>query len=705
MSAHPHPGGDSANSVDELVLVVHGVGDPQPGETLSLFARSVAESGYPLTEHQETLWLEDESSSPRDVKTFGTHVRHLEFDGNRSTLAEVFWGDLSRVHRGLFGALSGLLQIVFGLRYVAFVAGHQKGFAARALQWLGLTSSRLLHGPVLAVNFVLAVLVLGVAGTESLWPGSSQVSRWASTLVLGCVFICLISSYLGWRLTRNRVCHRFWYWVMITALFLNGLMLFSMYSRTYLPLVDYCNIMVTMLGAQWIALVLTLVVMTVCWAVAVFQPNTYRPALHVAFILPAMAVGIWGQALPLMWVTGSTSIMKVLPATSAGDQTVAPDRDLTQAGHNHAAGPGPANGATPDDEVAKMASAGQTIRAQFATMFDKAVPLIGVQCIMFLFLGVVVIVQLARYMRWSEKSRIADYLAGSRPPRLIVNEVVQVCLVACTLTGMALVLYVGTHEFYYTHSHKENWLCRLLVEANKYAVGVMVPIGGLLLLSMHLMRPALDIILDVTSHFYFRSATTADRIRGFGEDFDIDDVTFGGGELYYSQRDVIHRRIKRILDYYHATLPGNPTLTIVSHSQGTMIAIEVLNDEELDWVTRKFKQVNFITMGSPFHHIYQRYFRHFYPPLDDDHWTRLRNRVSRWLNIFRIDDFVGTDIEFPQDLPQAKSGAYSNLAVERKGHMLYWSDRQVLSIIRDHDICRSLSSRSRLSLHRQGDAA
>ncbi len=194
----PHPP-NPERGIDELVLVVHGVGDPQPGETLSLFARSVAESRHPLTEHQEILWLADErrDNQKRDVETFPCHTRHLEFGGNRSTLSEVYWGDLSRVQRGLWGILSGMVSIVFGLRYVAFVASEQTGWAARGLQVLGLICSRILHGPVLAVNFVLAILILTMVVTEALWPGSSQVVRWANLLIFGSVFVCLLASFLG----------------------------------------------------------------------------------------------------------------------------------------------------------------------------------------------------------------------------------------------------------------------------------------------------------------------------------------------------------------------------------------------------------------------------------------------------------------------------------------------------------------------------
>lgn len=685
-SDHQHSRTDTC--VDELVLVVHGVGDPQPGETLSLFARSVAESQYPLTEHQEILWLADEPDEDRvrDVQTFPCHTRHLEFGDNRSTLSEIYWGDLSRVKRGLIGIMSGMVSIIFGLRYVAFVASEQSGWAARGLQTLGLICSRMLHGPVLAVNFVLAMLILTVAVTESLWPGSSQVAGWANVLIFGCVLVCLLASFLGWRLTRNSVCHRFWYWVMISALFLDGLMLINLFIHEPFPLVHYCNIMVTMLGAQWISLVVALLVMVAFWLLAIMQKGTYRPALHVAMILPALAVGLWGQVLPMLWVAGSSFLLPQSTENALISQ-------YSTRFESQQMGPLPSGYTLDQAEAVNAAESSVILRDQLAEMFDRAVPLLGVQFVMTLFLGAVLILQLARFMQWAEKTTLEDFHEGRRGPRLIVNGAVQFLLIKCATIGMILVMYIGILEIL-GNDHRENWLCQYMVEANKYAVGFLVPIAGVLFLSVHYLRPGLDIVLDIVNHFYFRSATSDDRKQNEGEDFDIDEVTFNGGEFYFSRRDTIHRRMKRILDYYRRTLTGKPALTIVSHSQGTMIAIEVLNDEELDWVTQKFSRVNFITMGSPFHHIYQQYFSHFYPPLDAPMWERLRGRVSRWLNIFRIDDYVGTDIDFPRSLPQVTSGRYSNHAVQRRGHSYYWRDRQVLDVIQENNICRSLTTTS-----------
>jgi hypothetical protein len=131
---------DSKSDINKLVLVVHGVGDPQPGETLSVFARSLAEDSAPLLENQQISWFQEKSPSSDHVKTFATHTRRLVFRGQPLEFAEVYWGDLSRVRKGLLGILRGLFQLLFGLRYVAYMAADQPGHATMRLKQLGLIS-------------------------------------------------------------------------------------------------------------------------------------------------------------------------------------------------------------------------------------------------------------------------------------------------------------------------------------------------------------------------------------------------------------------------------------------------------------------------------------------------------------------------------------------------------------------------------------
>ncbi len=684
--------------VDELVLVIHGVGDPEPGETLSVFARSVAEAQHPLSEQEEILWLSDENgdSTERDVATFPCHTRYLLAGGNRARLAEVYWADLSRVKRGWIGVVSGLVSIIFGLRYIAFVAGEQAGIAAKGLQALGVICSRLVHGPVLAVNFVLAMLLLTISATEAMWPGSSQNPRWASGLMIGCVLICLTASALGYRFSIRNLSGRFWFWVMLSALFLNAMMLAGVFLGKPFPLVTYCNVMVMMLGTQWVTLVVVLLTMTALWAIALFEKGNDRRGIHLAFIVPAIAVGIWGQMLPLIWITGSTTVMGVLSPGEVNSEQLAKVfykglQEDAVGGRSGMAAPGAQRGSSARTLESFLSADDKSapVRYQMKRMFSNAVPLMGIQFLGSIVLGVAMIVQFARFMRWAERTTVEDFQRGRRGPRLIVNEAVQALVLACAVIVIFLILYVTGMEYLGFDTEKDP-VCQMMREANKYAIGFIFPIAGVAVISIRYLRPALDIVLDVINHFHFRATTLDDRLSMRNEDFDLDEVTFNGGEFYFYRRDAIHRRLKRILDYYRVNLPGNPSLTLVGHSQGTMVAIEVLNDEELDWLKTKFRHVNIVTMGSPFGHIYQHYFPRFYPSLDDAKWSLLVSRVSKWLNIFRIDDYVGTAIDFSKVAAMNTGKMYENQAVERLGHLNYWTDRQVLKLIREHDMCRSL---------------
>ena len=92
------------------------MGDPQPGETLSLFTRSIAEENRPLFESQQTLWLNEKpdlSESVTQVKTFPAHVRQLQFKNGSIELVEGFWGDLSQVRRGPLGVILGMFCLLY----------------------------------------------------------------------------------------------------------------------------------------------------------------------------------------------------------------------------------------------------------------------------------------------------------------------------------------------------------------------------------------------------------------------------------------------------------------------------------------------------------------------------------------------------------------------------------------------------------------
>ena len=647
----------SSKQIDKLILVVHGVGDPSPGETLDCFTRAFAEGGEPLLAAHESIWLREKGGDPNRVESFPVPVRMLQMHGSRLQLAEVFWGDLSRVRQGIFGILYGLFQIVFGLRYVAYVAADQPGPAAFRLKQLGLISSRILQGPVLAVTFFLTLLTIAVYASQVMWFGSYKGLLWTQIVIAACCLTAMAAAAIGWRITRSRVVRRFWFWVSATNLFVTGLMIIKTvwvdrwfpeqadYASLFPGLVWYCRVLVLLLGLLWLVEMIVLLGMALCWAAAMLDSRIYRPAIHIAFLLPAAAIGLWSQLLPAAWLTAREGLNRIVELP------------------------------------------------EYLGIFDELIPVLGVQLLMALSLLLVNVWVVVRYFRWRRRHVGLDVRPGiddsDSPPRLIVHPAMQTSLGLAMVSGILLTMTVGFWQWM-GHPYQQTAIGRTLAEMNKYAVVILVPLSSFLALLAPHLRPAFDIVLDVVNHFYFRSTRMSDVLDD-DDEFDISETTFQNGRLFFSRRDRIHFRIKRILGYFRDRLTNRPELIVVAHSQGTMIAIEVLNDPELSWLQNAFRKTTLVTMGSPLGHLYQHYFRHIYPPLSHREWEPLRNQVDQWVNVCRADDFVGTTIDFPgpatlerpvrfessPDTPER----FVNWRIGARGHQGYWCDREALQII------------------------
>ncbi len=190
------------------------------------------------------------------------------------------------------------------------------------------------------------------------------------------------------------------------------------------------------------------------------------------------------------------------------------------------------------------------------------------------------------------------------------------------------------------------------------------------------VRAVTHILMDVISHFYRRSFKVPSPFGELGR-LDI-------GVFVVQQQ--IEARMRRVLQEVKTF--GNIThLTVVSHSQGTVIAADVLWYE---WTNDLLQgaHVRLVTMGSPLTHLYQHYFPRRYPPMFDakgnfvkNDWGSLFTTVNEWINIYRVDDFVGTYIK-----GGTKNGAPwpdNRPVVEKRyhGHNNYWSQPKVLAMM------------------------
>lgn len=123
-------------------------------------------------------------------------------------------------------------------------------------------------------------------------------------------------------------------------------------------------------------------------------------------------------------------------------------------------------------------------------------------------------------------------------------------------------------------------------------------------------------------------------------------------------------------------------VVIVSHSQGTVIKVEALRGGRLHTHLKaegvKEYDIDLVTMGSHTSHLYGFYFTKEFDLKSTEPSKDVTDGINKWVNIYRVDDFVGTEVEGPN------SSFPINEWVPAKGHTGYWTDDSVLRHLKRH---------------------
>jgi hypothetical protein len=95
-------------------------------------------------------------------------------------------------------------------------------------------------------------------------------------------------------------------------------------------------------------------------------------------------------------------------------------------------------------------------------------------------------------------------------------------------------------------------------------------------------------------------------------------------------------------------LDEHSELLLLTHSLGTVIAVDYL--AQLPPEILEVKRVTLVTMGSPLHRYFCRFFPGIYPsPMAFDAFFCANIPAFRWVNIYRKNDPVGSTLEAPTD--------------------------------------------------------
>ena len=193
------------------------------------------------------------------------------------------------------------------------------------------------------------------------------------------------------------------------------------------------------------------------------------------------------------------------------------------------------------------------------------------------------------------------------------------------------------------------WVNKKDAEFKAAAIAMTTFVVTVILSTQSHLLTALDLVLDVIAHF--RTGTC--------------------GRFVLWERIVGRFRVV-VEDTLRET--GADRLVIISHSQGTTVAAHGLGVLKIDDCSVRpvdlgKARVILITMGSPIQHLYGHY-------IPSRYRTTEVESVIRWINIFRKDDFIGTEIPDPlvdgQTYPE-------NQPIGLGGHSDYWRDSRVIS--------------------------
>ncbi len=134
------------------------------------------------------------------------------------------------------------------------------------------------------------------------------------------------------------------------------------------------------------------------------------------------------------------------------------------------------------------------------------------------------------------------------------------------------------------------------------------------------------------------------------------------------RRARIQARLKFVLDHFVKN-QGYDGVVFLAHSQGSVVVYDYLRDHGPVYTELGDAAPALVTFGSPLGSIYQKYFHEYAAsraiPLG------IAARLKCWINLYRVDDYIGGRIEAPPGL------RVDNHVMGLGGHTGYWTEPDV----------------------------
>jgi hypothetical protein len=693
---------------EHAVVVVHGVGDPQPGNALQSFvnaycALTKSRVVGPIVVEQREDEDHDETSSGL-VPLFPVSQMEATLEVNdvphRTRFTEVYWGDLARVKGTFLGLVEGTVDLIFGLRHIVFAAQRELTEVAKNTRmWLlprgvaGASTAALYlaRGPILAINALIAIVTFLLLGLMSLPKSALSGANATVTAAMAGAFVTAAIGLLAYRAAvRSRWSRTTATWLVVTGA--AAVALLAVEGRRvndYLQLAEAATFGLSVASGLMAASVLFLLLFSLLTIVAlddkVHYPEPIRRSGRRALVVINACTILSAMLFVFVVMLGWAIVSKQVESAQLSEVTKAVAEGVIRG--------------KPSSEIAgEIEPAIQRAKAVISVgnRIAEGLHLFGLVWTS-LFLIAVCYLGLALRSYWLKKRPPVE---GRQFPRYIVNSLVVTMLVASAIAWLslfALLLFKLECKHFMVEAEclkqVNAWPpYKAAVAAAESGNATGVVLSGLLVSVLVIGRAhlgsALDIVLDVVSHFKradpspIRSPIrwrSSPKVVGNPGGFQFT-------ELVHPEPSEWNAMVSRFRKVVEETLSESQCneLTVLAHSQGTMIALEALGVITIERTDRNssvrrvqlhgntMRTIRLVTMGCPLDHLYVHYFPGKYMIN-----ARADSLVESWKNVYRSDDFVGTHItnENDQTFPE-------NQEVGPRGHTDYWLDREVLELVK-----------------------
>ncbi len=248
---------------------------------------------------------------------------------------------------------------------------------------------------------------------------------------------------------------------------------------------------------------------------------------------------------------------------------------------------------------------------------------------------------------------------GEARARLLVSPWLHLGLTGATVAVVVVALWTAGHELgaVVPLFAREDWVGQVRAALADFQGAAWAVTGALAVAAVAMQRQvrlSIDFALDITNYL----KGPEDRV----------------------QRQItarVHGVMRDALTRYRPS-----RVTVLSHSQGTVVAGELLRhlDTRRDDVTDALRSGTWITLGSPIEHLYGYYFAHKF--WADGGWPRVGAHVGRWLNGYRAQDYIGGPV---RERDGDKATGALNVPLGDGGHTGYFGDAAVLDQLEKAD--------------------